>query len=964
VGHTIVLVESDGVVGTLARQAFQEAGIPWEECYREDRGSLVLVLVPPQHALDRLPSALAQVACDATPHARLRVAIHPQPGELTVSGVDSAFRLLADPQFVDLVIGAVDVGIVAADGVFAAVPAGAVVRPLAGAQVFLFTRSPAVAAMDSASEGFRLAPFPDDPGPFIADSPSTLLRTADRVVPFFGRQEELAWLAAWRDKADTVSVLLIHGPGGQGKTRLAAEFAGQTAATGWRTLQAIQEPDPRPEPGGSLGGADVMVVADYAERWPRAHLTGLLQHVLARRPGRVRLVLIARQAGYWWKGLANPLLKVGAGVSELRLGALADTVAQRRLAFAAARDRFAELLGVTGVTRLRPAGSLDDDAYRLALTLHMAALAAVDAHARGAAAPADPGSLSQYLVGREQDHWQTMVDNGRIGTRPEVMARLVAIATLTQSLPQPDAEALVVEVGLAGSAADARAMVDDHSRCYPSHGVRVLTPLLPDRLGEDFLAELLPNNDCGDGDPWTGQLPAMLVNETARHTPAALSVLIETAARWEHVRRDHLVPLIARQPELVLRAEGAALVTLAGYADLDLLETLTAALPERHVELDSGIAALVKKLSDFALARTDDNPTKARLYGDLAARLSNAGLYEDAVCANGEGIAIRRLLAEHAPDTHEPGLADALGNAGIDLWHAGLLAESVSAMREAVDIYRRRAASDPDVYTDDLAAELTNLTGALIGMGRFTDALAPAQEATATFLQLSAGKPGFELEVAAARRNLAIVLGNLGRRAESLPAIESAVSTFRRLADDLPHVHAADLAESLQTLGNQLAAVDRHDEALAVAQESVDILRCLATANPAAHEQTLVLALTSLANRLWKTGDHGHAIATDEEAAHLASRHAAPGPARGLALNILARHLSQLGEHDAALAAVEEAVTTWRALAAATPNAFHERLARALAIRKEITDAMESTTPADEPAGSCRPAEDGMGDRP
>jgi hypothetical protein len=130
VGHTIVLVESDGVVGTLTRQAFQQAGIPWEECYREDRGSLMLLLVPPQHALEQLSSPLAQVACDATPRARLRVAIHPQPGELTASGVGSAFRLLADPQFMDLITGAVDVAIVTVDGVFAAVPACAVVRPL------------------------------------------------------------------------------------------------------------------------------------------------------------------------------------------------------------------------------------------------------------------------------------------------------------------------------------------------------------------------------------------------------------------------------------------------------------------------------------------------------------------------------------------------------------------------------------------------------------------------------------------------------------------------------------------------------------------------------------------------------------------------------------------------------------------------------------------------------------------
>lgn len=930
-GHTIVLIESDHPVGTLTRRAFELAGVPWDQCHHEDRGNLSIVMVLSRHFLERLPTALAQAAREAA-RSQVRVSVNPQAGEMTGSAVDRAFRLLEDPQFVDLVTEAVDVGIVSPADAFTEAPAGAVVHSLLDAQVVLLNQSPAV--MDSAAEAYRLLPFPDEPSlPGGGTGPTALLRAADRVVPFFGREEELARLTSWREASDQVSVMLVHGPGGQGKSRVALEFGRQAVAAGWRALQALYEPDAEPFAGCSLGAADVLVVVDYAERWPRQHLIDLRRHVLERHPGRLRFLLVARHAGYWWKGLTNPLLKSGTTTSELALGALADTVTQRRVAFAAARDRFAEMLGVTEASRLRPAGSLDDDAYRLALTLHMAALVVVDAQARGANAPADPGALSAYLIAREQDHWQSMIDSGRIALRPEVMGRLVVIATLTRSLPQAAAEKVLTEVGLASSSAQARAMIDDHSLCYPASGPRVLTPLLPDRLGEDFLAESLPNHELGRGDPWTGRLPEGLTTGAAAHEPAVLTVLIETAARWEHVRRDHLVPLLARRPGLVLRAEGAALITLAGYADLPLLEALTGELPGRHVELDSGIAALSRKLTGFALARTDDKAEKARLYESLAARLSNAGLYEDAVAAGWEAIALLRNLAEKAPDTHEPGLADALGNIGIDLWHAGLLAESVAAMREAVDIYRRRAADDPDAYNEDLAAELTNLTGALIGMGHFTDALAPAQEATAKFLRL----PGRDLGTASAQRNLAIVLGNLGRYAEAAPAVESAVSIFRRLAQEQPQVYTVDLADSLQTLGNQLAGANRHDEALAAVEESVGILRRLAAANPTAHERGLALALTSLANRLSRTGDHVSAVAAGDEAVHIARRSAALTPVLGVALNNLARHLSRDGNHDMALAAIEEAIATWRALADVNPAASGDRLARALAIREELT---------------------------
>lgn len=925
----IVLVESDRPVGALTRRAFEIAGVPWDQCHFEDRRNLALVVVPTSGALVALPAALARAAREAT-RTRLRVSIQPPAEELTASTVAAAFRLLENARFADLVTEAVDVGIVAPADTFAEAPAGAVVHSLPDARVFLLTRSPA--AVDSATEAYRVLPFPDAPSLLTGGGPSALLRAADRAVPFFGREEELARLTSWRDAPDPVSVLLVNGPGGQGKTRLAVEFSRRTAQDGWCVLQALYQPGTAPDAGRGLLGADVLLVVDYAERWTRSHLLDLRRHVLARAPGRLRLLLVARHAGYWWKCLTNPLLKFGATLAELRLGALADTVAQRRVAFAAARDSFAELLGVGEFGRLRPVGSLDDDAYRLALTLHMAALVTVDAHARGATAPTDPGALSAYLVRREQDHWQSMLDNDRIATRPEAMSRIVAIATLTQSMPPANAEQVLIEVGLADSPTEARLMIDDHALCYPPHGPRVLAPLLPDRLGEDFVAELLPDHELGSGDPWAGRLPDALITGAADHEPAVLAVLIETAARWEHVRRDHLIALLARRPRLVLRAEGTALITLASYAELPLLEAFTAELPDRHAELDSGIAALSRRLTDFALARTNDLAIKARLHEGLAARLSNAGLYEEALAAGREAIALRRRLAGENPDPHQPGLADALGNVGIDLWHAGLLEESVAMMREAVDTYRRCAAGDPDVYDKDLAAELTNLTGALIGINRFADALTPARDATSIFSRL----PGLDLETASAQRNLAIVLGNLGRHAEAVPAIESAVAIFRQLSRERPQVYTADLADSLHTLGNQLARVERHDEALVAAEESVGILRRLAAVNPAAHERGLALGLTSLANRLSAAGDHTSAVAVGEEAVNIAHRAAGPTPVLGVALNNLARHLARNGDADLAAATANEAVATWRAIADVNPAAYGDRLDRAVALREEL----------------------------
>jgi hypothetical protein len=378
---------------------------------------------------------------------------------------------------------------------------------------------------------------------------------------------------------------------------------------------------------------------------------------------------------YWWKALANPLMKLGATVAELPLGPLAGSVAQRKTAFTAARNRFAEVLGVAGVSRLQPAGSLADDAYDLALALHMAALVAVDAHRRGSSAPSRPDELSSYLLQREYDYWQTMGDNRRISTSPRNMARLAALATLTQSLSYRDAADLLLSTGLAGDRAEAQALLDDYGSCYPATGDvgKALGPLQPDRLGEDFIADLLPANDLGPahGDPWMAEIPGRLLAPPAGsalpgYAPAVLSVLIETGRRWEHVRQSYLIPLLLEQPKLALAAGGAPLVTLAGYGDLKLLTALQGVLPkQRHVELDIGIAALTQRFTDYGLAQTTDDAKRAQLYDELASRLSNGGLYRDALSAAQEAIVIRRRLAHADPAANEPMLANSLGNLGI-----------------------------------------------------------------------------------------------------------------------------------------------------------------------------------------------------------------------------------------------------------------------------------------------------------
>ena len=214
---------------------------------------------------------------------------------------------------------------------------------------------------------YRFEPFPPRGRPIDAErvrqQPSRLLDAESRVVAFRGRDAELARLAAWRDDpAAGVSVLLVHGPGGQGKSRLAARFALDSAEQGWTVWACHHASDPTVRTVIALGdtGEALLTIVEYAERWPADDMQLFLQNPLLRRPRRARVLLVARPAESWWLALRHRLTKAGVAVGgTLALEPLAPTPAERHEVFDAARDRFCEVLEVPAAGVAAPAAGRD-----------------------------------------------------------------------------------------------------------------------------------------------------------------------------------------------------------------------------------------------------------------------------------------------------------------------------------------------------------------------------------------------------------------------------------------------------------------------------------------------------------------------------------------------------------------------------------------------------------------------------
>jgi hypothetical protein len=314
----------------------------------------------------------------------------------------------------------------------------------------------------------------------LAEQPSRLLRATHQVVPFTGRHTDLRTLAAWRDDpSERLAVRLVHGPGGQGKTRLAAHFVELTRHTGWTVWQAVVNEmgaDPVEDRPSPATGPGLLLVVDYAERWPTRDLHTLLRDPLLHRTSApVRILLLARPSGNWWNSLATWIGDSVDAVADAHpLLPLATEPRVRTDLFHQARDRFAEHLGLPAdqAGQIGPPADLEsDDDYAQVLTIHIAALAAVDARLHDDPVPTDPARASAYLLNRERTYWRALHERASspMGTAPETMARTVLTATLTRALARREGWDALRQVGLADSTGTANSILDDHKHCYPSH---------------------------------------------------------------------------------------------------------------------------------------------------------------------------------------------------------------------------------------------------------------------------------------------------------------------------------------------------------------------------------------------------------------------------------------------------------------------------------------------------------------
>ncbi|MGW4946369.1 tetratricopeptide repeat protein [Actinoplanes sp. NPDC004185] len=828
---------------------------------------------------------------------------------------------------------------------------------------------------------FTVDEFEDPPATGLAElirsrqQPSVLLTTRRQAIVFTGRTAELTALRRWLHEPAVGSVWVWHAQGGQGKTRLAQQLGRESVAGRWRVAEARHR-DAAPAGADAralgtpwrwlpAGRRPLLVLVDYADRWPLHDLVRLLDDCRTRAP-KVRVLLLARSVD-WWSTIAAELPRLGfasGGTGGPQcLPGLADDVPGRLALFEAACRRFTEIYqpdmpagGWPG--RWQPPGDLGNESvYGTTLGIHMAALATVDAYTSQNAPPGSAGDVTRYLLDRERAYWARLH-----GSAPDTViaaARTVLLACLAGPQLRDDGIRLLKLTKLADDTAGQK-LLDAHDRCYPPAGAgTVLEPMYPDRLAEDFIALSLPGGPTGEPatasghtDSWTattlltahrtadGTLtytPGPLTARNGGHRPLVhaariLVFLAAAAGRHPHVH-SWLHTVLSLDPALAVQAGGVALAAVARYTSPDLAETIYSLLPAHSLDLDPAAAVLAQHLLDHTDGSAEQ---RARYSGNLAIRLAYSGRRERALAAAEEAMGIYRRLAEVNPDAYLPDLASSLSNLGNCLSQLGRREQALAPAEEAKGIYRRLAEVNPDAYLPDLASSLNNLGNCLSELGRREQALASAEEAKGIYRRLAEVNPDAYLpDLASSLNNLGNCLSELGRREQALASAEEAVTIRRRLAEVNPDAYLPDLAMSLNNLGNCLSQLGRRERALASAEEAMGIYRRLAEANPDAYLPGLAMSLSNLGSCLFRLGRHERALASAEEAMGIYRRLAEVNPDAYLpdlasSLNNLGSCLSELGRREQALASAEEAMSIYRRLAEGNPDAYLPDLAMSL----------------------------------
>jgi len=744
-------------------------------------------------------------------------------------------------------------------------------------------------------------------------TPTDLLRPEHEVVPFRGREEILEHLMSWCTGPASLAAVLLTGPAGAGKARLARELAQRMHARGWRA-GVVSAADP-------AGWHDavtrtmrplLLIVSDAEDRVP--HSVALAEHIAGHPSGYpVRLLLLARAAGGWWQRLLGTL-REAAGAFQPDPVPLADPdprcPADRAEVRRAALAFLAPLASVLGrypsnASPVHP-GWLDDDLGEVPvpepsvsgggriLTCHITALASL----------LEPGSgrPDDVLVVDETRRWSQY----GVALPMTLRSRLphaVILAFLGGARTREEATAMVAAVAGADEQ-QAALLAAEVQEIYPpgQPAVEYWGRWEPDRLREHYLATGLDLKD----------LDRLLRGLRSHQCELALAVLARASTSGSESSRS-----LARKLSTVVASDPARL----GPPAVEVVQRNDRATP------------LIEALATVAHSQ----PATEVCHGLLDAIPRPPGPLAGVsrqLCMDLVGH--YRHTAEADPRGSLPLLAAALADAADVLAETEWWEEALAAGKDAVDHYQTLVKTGArSIFGPNLAESLVAQARRLAGRGYTEHSITATEQAVVVYQELAKDAPRYLSRLARTQAELGQLWHTAGQPASGVASLTEAVDLHQRLADASPARFRPRLGAALEALAAAQHAAGRPAAAVATLERARSVYESLLVTRPTAAQTQLAAVFEHIAELRSTAGQFEAAVAATEHALTIHRRLAERDPARYLpgliaAGQALSVRLGQAGQAEQALGAAEAEVVQARRLAAVTFPADQGPLASAL----------------------------------
>ena len=722
-------------------------------------------------------------------------------------------------------------------------------------------------------------------------TPLQLIKARHGVVPYQQRAE-MRQLREWamtvpsdsrtgrNGRNADISVAVVTGAGGSGKTRMAAQLCDELSSIGWYAgfLHSTTEVTDEELSALTEVTTELLVVVDYAEEARRGLVARVVGKLCARH-SPTRIVLTARGADAWWEEFREEAEQDRIPLSNtLSLSIRGKQQVERDLWFFGrmyrrAVQQFSDKLNKAVPTDVEVPDYLGDTALDVVLRAWLAVCGDNDGDQE---AMPTREELYDKVLSIEFDRWHKEQNLG--GISRDHLRR--AAATLSLLAPSQDEDAvddvlnrlpewsqehllrsrfaeLLVQSLLRDDGAEAVSLRPDPVAEHLILEVFGKNPELLERVLPQDPAKVLGLDDPDVEDSvvtrnleWVKQSRNACVTLT-RASSLDREVALRLARRALRER-----PFLWKEALDVALTQGGPLAPaleafIESGATLPLGE-IDHAIPVGHPVLAEAALAVTRRLA----ASAERSPEQqARWANNLSIRLSDVGDRVGALVAAREAVELYRGLAEASPAVYTSDLAMSLSNLATILSEVGERNEALEAAREAVRLRRALVEASPQAYTPDLAMSLNNLAIRLSEVGERNEALGAAREAVELYRGLAVVSPqAYTPDLAGSLSNLANCLSAVGERNEALEAAREAVELYRGLAEASPQAYTPNLAMSLSNLANCLSAVGERNEALEAAREAVELYRGLAEASPQAYTPNLTTSLNNLADILAADG--------------------------------------------------------------------------------------------------------------